>query len=418
MSKKEQVLPKGIRCKNGSYEARANVKGIQIRLYNTNLKQLQKDFEIAKEQARKNVDYKKNGITLNEWFNEWFDTVKARKIKQTSIYPMKSRFIKTFGFYLGEKPLKDITALDVQTALNAMQDDGKSNGTMRDVLGRLRECMEFAVANQYISYNPCSVVEVLPWKDKITEEETALTQEEQNQFLTELEKENNWYLEMFYIMFLTGVRVGELGALRWEDIDFKNKCINVRSSLSCSYQDGIKTEAIVSPKTVNSYRKIPFIGEAEEMLLAWKEKQDTLRKQLGQRWRCPVEYGNLVFCTGMGSPATRYIVQKEIKKVIKRIREQQAIEAVEKGLEPEQFRDFHPHTIRHTFATRCFEAGMEPKVVQKILGHSSISITLNIYTHVLEEKQMSEIAKFGKAKTDDIPQFDVSIPQITAKSHC
>ncbi len=417
MNNKEQLLPKGIRFKNGSYEARANVNGIQIRLYSTDLKKLQKDFEAAKEQAKNNVDYKKKAITLNEWFNDWFDNVKARQLKQTSVYPMKSRFIKTFGFYLGEKKLKDITPMDVQNALNAMQDAGKSTGTMRDVLGTLRQCMEFAVANRYIGYNPCTVVEVLPWNNKIIEKETALTQEEQNQFLEQLEKEQNWYREMFYVMFLTGVRVGELGALCWEDIDFKHKYINVRNSLSCSYANGVKTEAIVSPKTVNSYRRIPFIGEAEEMLLAWKEKQETLRKQLGQRWRAPKRFGNLVFCTSMGSPTTRYIVLKEIKNVIKRIREQQAVEAVENGAVPEYFRDFHPHTIRHTFATRCFEVGMEPKVVQKLLGHSSIATTLDIYTHVLEEKQMSEVAKFGKAKTDTIPQYDIAIPQITAKSH-
>lgn len=347
---KEMILPKGIRIKNGSYEARAVVKGVSICLHNKDLTQLKQDFEAAKAHVKDSANYRKTGITLNEWFEEWFDTVKAKKVKPTSIYPMKSRFKKTFGFYLGNMKLKDIRPLDVQNALNAMEDEGKSSSTMRDVLGRLRECMEFALANQLIGYNPCIVIEV-PWTDKITEEEIPLTQEEQNRFLNELEEEHNWYKEMFYVMFLSGLRVGELGALRWEDIDFDNKCISVSHSLSCSYQDGVKVEEIVSPKTVNSYRKIPFVGEAEEMLLAWKEKQERLRQQLGNRWRTPEEYGNLVFVTGMGSPCTRYIVQKEIKKVVKRIREKQAFDAMEKGEAPKRFRDFHPHTIRHTFAT-------------------------------------------------------------------
>ena len=403
---KEMILPKGIRIKNGSYEARAVVKGVSICLHNKDLTQLKQDFEAAKAHVKDSANYRKTGITLNEWFEEWFDTVKAKKVKPTSIYPMKSRFKKTFGFYLGNMKLKDIRPLDVQNALNAMEDEGKSSSTMRDVLGRLRECMEFALANQLIGYNPCIVIEV-PWTDKITEEEIPLTQEEQNRFLNELEEEHNWYKEMFYVMFLSGLRVGELGALRWEDIDFDNKCISVSHSLSCSYQDGVKVEEIVSPKTVNSYRKIPFVGEAEEMLLAWKEKQERLRQQLG----------NLVFVTGMGSPCTRYIVQKEIKKVVKRIREKQAFDAMEKGEAPKRFRDFHPHTIRHTFATRCFEVGIEPKVVQKLMGHSNISTTLNIYTHVLEQKQMEEVAKFGMARTVKIPKYDMQIPKITANSH-
>lgn len=413
---KETRLPKGIRIKNGSYEARATIKGVSICLHNKDLKQLKQDFEAAKAHVKDSSDYRKTEITLNEWFDEWFDTVKAKKVKPTSIYPMKSRFARTFGFYLGNKKLKDIKPMDVQNALNAMEAEGKSNSTMRDVLGRLRECMEFALANQLIGYNQCIVIEV-PWTDKITEEEIPLTQEEQNQFLNELEEEHNWYREMFYVMFLSGVRVGELGALRWEDIDFDNKCISVNHSLSCSYQNGVKVEEIVSPKTVNSYRKIPFVGEAEEMLLVWKEKQERLRQQLGKRWRAPEEYGNLVFVTGMGSPCTRYIVQKEIKKVIKRIRERQAVDAVGRDEIPERFRNFHPHTIRHTFATRCFEAGIEPKVVQKLMGHANISTTLNIYTHVLEQKQMEEVAKFGMARTVKIPKYDMEIPKIKVNSH-
>lgn len=82
-------------------------------------------------------------------------------------------------------------------------------------------------------------------------------------------------------------------------------------------------------------------------------------------------------------------------------------------------RDFHPHTLRHTFATRCFENKMEPKVVQSLLGHSSISITLNIYTHVLDNKMDEEIKKFGVAKTQNDPysEIDVGKVRITAKSH-
>ena len=120
---KEMILPKGIRIKNGSYEARAVVKGVSICLHNKDLTQLKQDFEAAKAHVKDSANYRKTGITLNEWFEEWFDTVKAKKVKPTSIYPMKSRFKKTFGFYLGNMKLKDIRPLDVQNALNAMEDE-------------------------------------------------------------------------------------------------------------------------------------------------------------------------------------------------------------------------------------------------------------------------------------------------------
>lgn len=410
-------LPKGIRENKGTYEARAMVNGVKICLYGSDLDNLIEEFNQAKEKVKDSIDYRKTMITLNEWFEEWFAEVKAHKVKETSIHPMKNNFKRTFGFYIGSKKLKDIKPLDVQRALNTMEQEGISNSAMREALGRLRECMEFAVGNQMITSNPCLIVEV-PWTYKKAKEEIALTQEEQNALLNEVE--DSWYKEMFYFMCLTGVRVGELGGLQWSDIDFSKKCITIRRSLSCSYCNGKKREMLVSPKTVNSTRQIPFLGEMEEVLKTQKEKQKRLKAELGERWRSGEEFSDLVFTTGMGSPCSRYIVDKEVKKVIKRIREKEAVLAVQEQREPKIIRDFHPHTLRHTFATRCFENKMEPKVVQSLLGHSSISITLNIYTHVLDNKMDEEIKKFGVAKTQNDPysEIDVGKVRITAKSHC
>ena len=409
-------LPKGIRENKGTYEARAMVNGVKICLYGSDLDHLIEEFHQAKEKVKNSIDYRKTMITLNEWFEEWFTEVKAHKVKETSIHPMKNNFKRTFGFYIGLKKLKDIKPLDVQRALNTMEQEGISNSAMREALGRLRECMEFAVGNQMIASNPCLIAEV-PWTYKKAKEEIALTQEEQNTLLNEVE--DSWYKEMFYFMCLTGVRVGELGGLQWSDIDFSKKCITIRRSLSCSYCNGKKREMLVSPKTVNSTRQIPFLGEMEEVLKSQKEKQKRLKAELGERWRSGEEFSDLVFTTGMGSPCSRYIVDKEVKKVIKRIREKEAVLAVQEQREPKIIRDFHPHTLRHTFATRCFENKMEPKVVQSLLGHSSISITLNIYTHVLDNKMDEEIKKFGVAKTQNDPysEIDVGKVRITAKSH-
>lgn len=416
MAKKK--LPRGIRENKGTYEARARINGIKISIYGSDLEKIIEEFETAKEKARNSADYMKNAITLNEWFEEWFTSVKAHKVKETSINPMKNNFKRTFGFYIGTMKLKDIKPMDVQKAINAMEKEGIANSAMREALGRLRECMEFAVGNQYIPVNPCLIVEV-PWTFKKSKEEIALTQEEQNALLNEVE--DSWYKELFYFMCLTGVRVGELGGLKWSDIDYTNKTISIQRSLSCSYYNGKKREMLVSPKTVNSTRQIPFIGEMEEILKSQKKKQDKLREELGERWRGKGELSDLVFTTGMGSPCSRYIVDKEIKKVIKRMREKEAVIAVAENREPKVIRDFHPHTLRHTFATRCFENKMEPKVVQKLMGHSSISITLNIYTHVLNSKMDEEIRKFGVAKTEELERYsalDIKMDPITARSHC
>ena len=189
-----------------------------------------------------------------------------------------------------------------------------------------------------IAVNPCLIVEV-PWTYKKAKEEIALIQEEQDVLLNEVE--DSWYREMFYFMCLTGVRVGELGGLKWCDIDMDKQVIFIRRSLSCNYCNGVKREVLVMPKTVNSTRQIPFIGEMEEILKSQREKQLSLKKELGGRWRGKEEFEDLVFTTGMGSPCSRYIVEKEIKKIILRIREKEAVAAVQENRAPKVIRDFH-----------------------------------------------------------------------------
>ena len=271
-----------------------------------------------------------------------------------------------------------------------------------DRIAKAAKCLDFALGNQLIKVNPCLIVEV-PWTFKQSKEEIALTQEEQDNFLSEME--DSWYKEMFYFMCLTGVRVGELGGMKWSDIDFKKKVVHVRRSLSCSYYNGEKRMMLVTPKTVNSIREIPFLGEMEEILKAQRKKQNKLKEELGSRWRSTDDLKDLVFTTGMGSPCVRYVVEKEIKKALKRMREKEGVLAVQENREPREIRDFHPHSLRHTFATRCFEKKMEPKVVQRLMGHSSISITLNIYTHVLDNIMEEEIKKFGVAKTQTSEEY-------------
>lgn len=391
---KGKPLPKGIyQRKDGRYEARALINGVSVQLYNFNLKQLKIDFENAKEEARKGVDKKLSNITLDEWFDEWFERYKVPKIKETSITPMKTKYRSNFGRLIGNMKVSEIRNMDIQGVINTMQKEGRATSSMRDALGRVRECLESAKNNRIISENPCFDVTV-PWENK-TKERRFLSQDEQNRFL--LQVENNWYKEMFYVMFLTGMRIGEVGGLKWNDVDFKNKCININRSLSCEYHEGVKTIRLTTPKTHNSYRKIPFMGEVEEMLLSQKKKQDRLRKELGKRYRSDGDFADLVFVTSMGSPVLRYHAEKECKKVVKAINEQEAFESVKEQREPIIFKDVYPHAIRHTFCSRCFQLNMNPKVVQTLMGHQHYSTTIDIYTHVMEQDINEEVCKMESA---------------------
>ena len=391
---KGRELPKGIyQRKDGRYEARALIDGIRIQLYNFNLKELKVEFEKRKEEAKQGVDKKLSNITLNEWFEEWFMRYKVPKIKETSITPMKTKYRANFGRLIGNMKVTEIRNMDIQDVINTMQREGRATSSMRDALGRVRECLESAKNNRIISENPCFDITV-PWENA-TKERRFLSQEEQNRFLQQVE--NNWYKEMFYIMFLTGMRIGEIGGLKWEDIDFKNKCINIKRSLSCQYESGVKTVRLTAPKTHNSYRKIPFMGEAEEMFLSQKKKQDKIKKELGKRYRSDGEFSDLVFVTSMGSPVFRHHAEKEVKKVVKAINEQEAFDSVREQREPHYFEDLYPHAIRHTFCSRCFQLNMNPKVVQKLMGHQHYSTTIDIYTHVMQDDIDSEVCKLESA---------------------
>ncbi len=391
---KGKELPKGIyQRKDGRYEARASINGIKIQLYNFNLKELRVEFEKRKEEAKQGVDKKLSNITLDEWFEEWFVRYKVPHIKETSVTPMKTKYRANFGRLIGNMKVADIRNMDIQDVINTMQREGKATSSMRDALGRVRECLESAKNNRIISENPCFDITV-PWEN-VSKERRFLTQEEQNRFLQQVE--DNWYKEMFYIMFLTGMRIGEVGGLKWEDVDFKNKCININRSLSCQYEAGEKTVRLTAPKTHNSYRKIPFMGEAEKMFLSQKKKQDKIKKELGKRYRSNGELSDLVFVTSMGSPVFRYHAEKEVKKVVKAINEQEAFDSVREQKEPHYFEDLYPHAIRHTFCSRCFQLNMNPKVVQKLMGHQHYSTTIDIYTHVMQDDIHTEISKLESA---------------------
>ena len=104
-------------------------------------------------------------ITLDEWFEEWFTRYKVPKIKVTSINPMKTKYRSSFGKLIGDMRVVDIRNMDIQNVINTMQKDGKATSTMRDALGRVRDCLEAAKNNHIISENPCFDTTV-PWENK------------------------------------------------------------------------------------------------------------------------------------------------------------------------------------------------------------------------------------------------------------
>ena len=385
-------LGKGLsQRKDGRYEARAVINGVKIDIYDMNLTALKKAFEIEKAKVLRDEKNIRPNVTFGEWYAEWFEKCKSPQLKSDVSRKTYDRKVRnTYCKILHDKKMEDISQMHMQSATAELIESGYTDRSIKEALGIVYECMEIAIVNHIISTNPCIGIKIQ--NANIRRERRVMKMWEQELFLEEVK--NRYYYEAYKILLLTGMRIGEFSGLQWRDVDFENKVININRSMTTAYIDGRKVEELTTPKTANSYRAIPFFGETEECLRAWKKKQDMYKKKLGDRWRARPELGDLVFTSTVGSPVTRYVIVHDINKVVQNINLKEISKAFRENREPVLFEHLHPHAFRHTFATRCFEKGLDPLFVQSIMGHANYSTTVS-YTHVLEDLRQREVAKVG-----------------------
>ena len=377
--------------KDGRYEARAVINGVKIDIYDMNLSNLKKSFEIAKAIVLRDEKNVRPNVTLKEWYTEWFEKCKAPTLKSDVSRKTYDRKVRnTYIAIIGDKRVEDITQINMQAATQELVDKGYTERSIKEALGVVRECMDIAIVNHIIRANPCTGIKVV--NANMQKDRRVLTHAEQIQFLNEVK--DSYYYEAYAILLSTGMRIGEFSGLQWNDVDFENKQITINRSMQTAYIDGKKIEELTTPKTSNSYRSIPFFGDTEQLFRAWKTKQDFYKQKLGDRWRARPELGDLVFTSTMGSPVTRYVIVHDINKVVQNINLKEIYTASREGRQPKELEHLHPHAFRHTFATRCFEKGLDPLFVQSIMGHANYSTTVS-YTHVLDDMKQREVAKVG-----------------------
>lgn len=393
-TKKNKKEPNLRRRSNGLWEARKQVNGNSVRVSGFDKEQVLAEFD-KKVQEAENPILISSDITVNAFRNRWFNTFKVPKIKATSVYPMTRRYERTFGERIGKRKLNSITYFDIQEAINGMMSDGIGVTTIKDALGSLRECFESAKNNGLIAINPCFDI-ILPEKTD-SKQRRFLTVAEQKKFLETAETEYAWYYPMLKVMLLTGMRISEVGGLCWSDVDYENDIIHIRRALYSQYEYGERHLRFTTTKTINSVRDIPMMADCKKMLKLQKKNQDRIKKELGKRYRSEYEEGlsDLVFTSSMGSAATRYNVAPIINKIVQSINLREDYESVQENREPVYMKPVSPHALRRSFCTRCFEAGMNIKVVQKIMGHNNYATTANIYTEVMPDKMNEEIELFN-----------------------
>lgn len=311
----------------------------------------------------------KKNLTLSEWFATWMEQYKKNRVKAGTYYNYLKYFDSMIKCQLGNRKIADIRGEHIQKFYNDLEKKGYALSSIKIVSAILNGCMQQAMRNGLIERNPVRLAELPRQKEKATKQ--AMTKDQQALFM-EYAKDSYLY-NLFAVMLRTGMRNGEIRGLKPSDVDKKKYVIHVQRTLKYLEGRGYFED---TPKTRTSKRDIPLTADLEALLDAqrnyWGFKVERLDRYL--------------FCNEKGEPLSRDRLQAEIDRIVKHIQ-----------ADGHDFPRITPHIFRHTFATRAIEAGMPPQVLKTIMGHSSLAMTMDLYSHVLPDTKAAEMEKIAGA---------------------
>jgi len=312
--------------------------------------------------------------TMNEYYERWTDnrrdSIKEATLRgQIQAYGVMSKIIipsakKTFG----ELKIAEVTIDDLRVLQTELKKERRTQ-TVNDYMAHLKHVMKTALNERVIDYNPCVLVNPL----KRTEEKArdthhrALSIEEQRAFFECEKTKNSPYYNVFRLAVLTGMRIGEIGALKSSDI--RDGFINVERTITRTETGGYMIGD--SAKTESGRRSIPINTAIRDTLEAQRELNKLLHGNVRSlENRKPTD--SLLFRAVEGGMLMATPIDREIRRICKLI-----------DIEP-----FTMHAFRATFATRAIESGINPRTLQELLGHSNFNITMSLYGHVLNDTKV------------------------------
>lgn len=393
-SLKGQELGKGISQRpDGLFVARKMINGRTISVSNTSLTVLRAQFKEAVYKEKNRLTGK---TTFEEWYHVWYDTIKRKTLKgEISEYKFRDRYESTYLPLIGGMQLENIRQIDIQRVTNEMIESGRGAFIIEGALSATRQVFKHAVINGLIPTNPC--VDIYISKKGVRKNPSrALEDWVVDAFFDALKKKSS--IALFKFLLYSGVRIGELAALRWSDVDFENGTIQIERSLICHNIKGRMEYEFVAPKSESGIRIIPFLGGMEEVLKEWRVERELLHEKLMREKpeTYKEEYRDLVFVTPRyGTPYICQNFEVLIKSNRQRMMKRESELAAQEERDPRTIQSIHPHLFRHTFATKCFEAGASPVYVQTLMGHSAYNTTV-AYTHTTERVEKEQIWKINQ----------------------
>lgn len=332
-------------------------------------------------------------LTLAELLHEWMVTVKLHQVKATSYDAIENTVKNQINPYIGYLQISEITPRDIQLHINLLTQKGYSYTIIKKAYNAINASLRFAANRDYIRKNPCIDIQ-LPVNIKRDKSDIEFFTEEEIDTIIKAAlyryKTGRYMYKhgyAFVILLNTGMRIGELLALKWKNVDLENKYIYVEETrhqaIDRSKGEENKKYTIIdtSPKTKSSNRYIPINEATEQALMYFK---------------------NL----GYNNP---YVMATNDKGILRYRNLQRALENI---LEVNKIDHGSLHTFRHTFATILFKQGVDVKVISELLGHSDISVTYDIYTHVIESQKKKAIDVLNVLPK--LPELDKSEKEETA----
>ena len=376
---------KGIRQrKDGLYSARFVDKlGNRHEKYFATIPEARNWIEDSKYADKHEGIFVPTETTVDEWFEFWIENI-VGDLAPNTLRNYRERYTFNIQPVIGKMAIANVKPMHCKKVLLQM-DETYAGSTIRQTYIAMGTMLKAALMNDLIIKHPMNGVRYtkpVRAKDDIK----FLTREEQRIFLEAAKRSHNY--NQYALILETGLRTGELIGLTWDAIDFEKRTLTVNKTLEYRHKQGYWRAG--PPKTPQSYRTIPLTERAYNILKEIWDNREHRKKSLllsetleyiDRRTGATSQLvmGDLVFINWRtGEPAKNSSYDTHLYKLCD-----------EAGI-----KRFCMHALRHTYATRAIEAGMQPKVLQKLLGHASIKTTMDRYVHVTTDSMDQAIKQF------------------------
>lgn len=373
--------------KDGLYTARfVNKRGVRQEKFFSTIPEARNWLDDARYADKHDNVFVPSDMTVDTWFDYWIKNI-VGDLAPNTLRNYRERYEFNIQPIIGGMLLSDVKPMHCKMVLNQMDND-YAGSTIRQTYICMGTMLKSALMNDLIVRHPMNGVRYTK-PVRAVNDIKYLTLEEQEKFMEVAKRSHNYY--QYALLLETGLRTGELVGLTWDAIDWKKRTLTVNKTLEYRHKQGYWRAG--PPKTQQSYRTIPLTNKAYEILekvyanVRYPKEADTLSQTLEYMDRRTGEKSTLVMSDLVfinwrtGEPAKNSSYDTHLYKLC----------------DEAKIKRFCMHALRHTYATRAIESGMQPKVLQKLLGHASIKTTMDRYVHVTEDSLLKAIRQFENA---------------------